>query len=69
MDGPMPYDEYQAECDARTLAEAKAIEKDGARFAKARAAAHKKATEMARVAGARTDVSAEDQLSNGYRKV
>ena len=69
MDGPQPYDEYQAECDARTLAEAKAIEANGSRFAKARAAAHRKATEMAKVAGAKADTSAEEQLANGYRKV
>jgi hypothetical protein len=64
-----PDRDWQAESDADTLVRVKEIESDGARFARARAAAHTRALRLAQAAGAKVEDHAANQLAEGFRKL
>lgn len=70
MDYPITADErrWRAESDARTLAEAKVIEKDQKRLADARAAAQRMADEQAKEAQAMRTVAGQKKSSNTGNK-
>ena len=67
MDTPKSENDWRAEGDAHTLANAREIEADGPRLAKARAAAHRKVMEMARVAGQPT--ARPEDTAGGLRRI
>jgi len=64
---PVSNDEYQADCDARTLMESRLIKNDSSRFSKAM----QKIREQHEATGKVLKTSSKDEKSfaNGYRKL
>jgi hypothetical protein len=63
----MTDQDWRAEGDANTLAEAKRIEADGVRLARARAAAHKKAMEL--LAGSGINPASPEDGAAGLKRI